>query len=95
MRQPSAFLERFAQDTSQGCPQARELVLHCTTRRRERTTEGAAALADAITSAVGAEHADKLGGFAPLFQSFLLPLRRFDPERTSLKSARTLVWGMP
>jgi len=54
------LLERFAQDTSQSA-RKRESWARIAQLVDETEPERAAALADAIVSAVGAEHADKLG----------------------------------
>ena len=57
------LLERFAQDTSQAA-RKRESWSRIAHLVDETEAHRAAALADAIISAVGAEHADKLGEFA-------------------------------
>lgn len=54
------LLERFAQDTSQSA-RKRESWTRIAHLVEETESDKAAALADAIVSAVGAEHADKLG----------------------------------
>lgn len=60
------LLERFAQDTSQAA-RKRESWSRIAHLVDESEPQRAAALADAIISAVGAEHADKLGEFAAQF----------------------------
>ena len=61
----------------------RELVSHCTTID-ETEPQRTAALADAIISAVGAEHVDKFGEFTP-------PLSDRDPMAFS----RSLLIPLP
>ena len=60
------LLERFAQDTSQSA-RKRESWVRIAQLVDETEPERAAALADAIVTAVGAEHADKLGEQIPFF----------------------------
>ena len=60
------LLERFAQDASQSA-RKRESWTRIAQLVDETEPERAAALADAIVSAVGAEHADKLGEHPPSF----------------------------
>ena len=59
------LLERFAQDTSQSA-RKRESWVRIAQLVDETEPERTAALADAIVTAVGAEHADKLGEQPPL-----------------------------
>ncbi len=90
------LLERFAQDTTQSA-RKRESWSRIAQLVDESEPHKVAALADAIISAIGAEHGDKLGEFAALFQSPFLLLRRLIPTlfNSGLESARTLVRGFP
>lgn len=67
------LLERFAQDTSQAA-RKRESWSRIAQLVDETEPQRTAALADAIVSAVGAEHPDKLGEFTPRFNSRFLSL---------------------
>ena len=66
------LLERFAQDTSQSA-RKRESWARIAQVVDETESDKAAALADAIVSAVGVEHADKLGQYRWAF-CFVFPL---------------------
>ena len=81
----------------------RELVSHCTTID-ETEPQRTAALADAIISAVGAEHVDKFGEFTPPLSDrdppppFLPPLQlrliptHFDSGRRMHTGVVSLPW---
>ena len=73
------LLERFAQDVSQAA-RKRESWARIAQLVEESEPHKAATLADAIISAVGAEHADKLGACFTARVPFSPPSRRFDPD---------------
>ena len=94
------LLERFAQDTSQAA-RKRESWSRIAQLVDETEPQRTAALADAIISAVGAEHADKIGEFVPpllsdrdFSPSFLLPTAFNSDALLVLDSAGTLLWRL-
>ena len=89
------LLERFAQDTSQAA-RKRESWSRIAQLVDETEPQRTAALADAIISAVGAEHADKIGEFTPPLLSdrdyFLLFL--YPATATALSSDALWFWTL-